>query len=69
MFYEYHYWGMNLIWWFLWGLLLFWIFATPYEIPGQRYKRESALEVLKRRFAIGSITSDEFHEKKRIIEG
>ncbi|MEO8086537.1 MAG: SHOCT domain-containing protein, partial [Bacteroidota bacterium] len=32
MFYEgYHFWGMHLTWWFIWLVLLFWIFATPYD--------------------------------------
>jgi putative membrane protein len=68
MFYESHYWGMNIIWWFLWVSLFIWIFALPYEIPGQKYKRESALDILKRRFALGEINSNEFHDKKRLVE-
>ena len=33
MFYENYYGGMNLIWWFVWMMLLVWIFAIPYEFP------------------------------------
>ena len=36
MLYDNYYWGMNFIWWFAWIMLLIWIFAIPYDIPGQR---------------------------------
>jgi putative membrane protein len=34
MYYEnYNFVGMHFGWWIFWGLLIFWIFATPYDIP------------------------------------
>jgi putative membrane protein len=40
MFYEnFQFWGMHLIWWVIWGAILIWIYATPYDMPGQK-KRE-----------------------------
>lgn len=66
---TYHYGGMHIFWWFIWGIILFWIFATPYNIPGQRIKKDAALEILKQRFANGDIQKEEFLEKKRILEG
>jgi len=69
MFYDgYHFWGMHLIWWFVWLMLLFWIFATPYGIPGQRYRKDTPLDILKKRYASGQINDKEYQEKKRIIE-
>ena len=69
MFYNgYHFFGMHLIWWFVWLMLLFWIFATPYRIPGERRKQESPLDILKRRYASGEINAEEYQEKKKIIE-
>jgi putative membrane protein len=65
--YEY-FWGMDLIWWFLWIIMLVWIFALPYDIPGQRKIKISPLEALRRRFAAGEIGTDEFYERKKIIE-
>ncbi len=62
------FWGMNLIWWFIWMGLIFWIFATPYSIPGQRYKRDSALDILRKRFASGQLTIEEYNEKKKVLE-
>lgn len=68
MFYESYYWGMNPIWWFLWIVLLIWIFATPYDIPGQRKRKNAPLDILQRRFASGEINNEEYQEKKKILE-
>ena len=65
MFYNgYHFWGMHLIWWFIWMIFLFWIFAIPYDVPGQRNKKDSPLDILKKRFASGEITKEEYLERK-----
>jgi putative membrane protein len=45
-----------------------WIFAIPYDIPGQRNRRPGPLDALQRRFAAGEIGADEYHERKKIIE-
>ncbi|MFV8342137.1 SHOCT domain-containing protein [Flavobacterium sp. XS2P39] len=63
-----HYWGMHLVWWVFWVILILWIFATPYNIPGQRTKNESPLDILKKRFAKGEITKEEFEEKKKFLD-
>lgn len=68
MFYENYYWGMNWIWWGLWILALFWIYATPYSIPGQRFKKETALDILKKRLALNEISLEEYKEKKKAID-
>jgi putative membrane protein len=68
MFYSSNYWGMNLVWWIIWMIMIFWIFATPYNIPGQRTKKDSPLDILQKRFASGEITNDEYQEKKKILE-
>lgn len=65
---ENYYWGMNFIWWIIWIILLFWIFAIPYNIPGQRQKKESAFDILQKRFANGNISVTEYQEKKKILE-
>ena len=69
MFYDgYHTWGMHLMWWFVWVIFLFWVFALPYDIPGQRKKKDSPVDILQKRLASGHITNEEYHEKKKIIE-
>jgi putative membrane protein len=65
---TYHFWGMHFMWWFIWGVLLFWIFATPYAIPGQRTKRDSPLNVLKKRLALGQMSKEEYLELKKLLE-
>lgn len=64
MYHEHHFWGMHFFWWVFWVILLIWIFASPYNIPGQRTKNETPLDILKKRFAKGEITKEEFDEKK-----
>jgi putative membrane protein len=59
---------MNLVWWFIWGIMLFWIFALPYDLPGQRNKKNSPLDILQKRFASGEITHEEYRDKKNILE-
>lgn len=68
MYDDYHFWGMHLIWWFIWMILLLWVFAIPYNIPGQRAKKDSPLDILKKRFALGEINKEEYVEKKKLIQ-
>jgi putative membrane protein len=67
MFYYNNFWGMNSIWWFVWIILLIWIFAIPYNIPFQRFKKDSPLDLLQMQFAAGQITPDEYQAKKKIL--
>lgn len=69
MYYEnYHFVGMHLFWWILWIFLLFWIFVTPYDVPGQRKKETTPLDILKQRLAAGKITEEEFQQIKKALE-
>jgi putative membrane protein len=62
MFYEgQHFWGMHLVWWVIWVIFILWIFATPWDIPGQRTKKETPLDLLKKRYAKGEISKDEYN--------
>ncbi|WP_184549307.1 SHOCT domain-containing protein [Mucilaginibacter sp. FT3.2] len=68
MFYYNNFWGMDFIWWCIWIMLLFWIFATPYDIPFQRNKKNGPLDILQKRFASGEIGPEDYQERKKIIE-
>ncbi len=68
MYDGYHFGGMHLIWWFIWMVFIFWIFAIPYDIPGQRKKKDSSLDILQKRFASGQITKEEYQEHKALLE-
>jgi putative membrane protein len=57
-----------MIWWILWIGFLLWVFALPFDIPGQRKKKDSSLDILKKRFASGEINAEEFEERKTVLE-
>lgn len=64
----YHIWGMHIFWWFIWLILIIWVYATPYDIPGQRKRKDSPLHILQKRFAAGKITKEEYEEHKKLLE-
>jgi len=59
---------MHLGWWFIWVLLLVWIFVTPYDIPGQRIIKDAPIDILKRSFASGEISQEQFLEQKNLLQ-
>jgi putative membrane protein len=67
MYEGYHFWGMHVIWWIIWVGFIFWIFATPYDIPGQMKRKDSPLDILQKRFASGQINTDQYKEQKKIL--
>ncbi|MCO5946787.1 SHOCT domain-containing protein [Mucilaginibacter flavidus] len=68
MMYNYNFWGMDIIWWFIWMVMIFWIFATPYDIPGQRRRKDAPLDILQKRFVSGQITNEEYQDIKKTLE-
>ena len=65
--YDGHFGGMHLIWWIIWFVFIVWIFFIPGDIPYQKTKKESPLEILKKRFAKGEISKEEFEESKKVL--
>ena len=49
-------------------MLLVWIFALPYDIPGARRPESDPIETLKLRYARGDISSEEFKERRTALE-
>jgi putative membrane protein len=47
---------------------LIWILFVPADIPYQKSKKESPLDILKRRFANGELSKEEFQESKKILD-
>ncbi|MDQ0594996.1 putative membrane protein [Chryseobacterium ginsenosidimutans] len=42
-------------------------FVTPYDIPGERKKREQPIDLIKKRYASGEIDKEEFEKMKKIL--
>lgn len=66
--YNGHFGGMHFLWWIFWIVILIWIFVLPYDIPGQRKKKNSPFDILQKRFADGEISKEEYEEKKKILQ-
>ena len=49
-------------------LLLIWIFTTRWQVPGQRYRKDSPMEILQKKYAEGSITKEEYEERRAILD-
>lgn len=65
MWYYNGYYGMNPIWWIIWILFIIWVFATPW---GHRRTRDTSYDILRKRFAAGEITKEEYQEAKKVLE-
>jgi len=68
MHWGYNFWGMHLIWWVVWVMLLVWIFLTPWDVPGQKKKPDSPMEILKKRYARGEINKEQYEEMRGNLE-
>ena len=68
MMYEYSFVGMHLLWWVFWVAIIFVMFGWFEPVPKKRIRRDSPLDILQKRFATGEITTEEYHEKKTILE-
>lgn len=66
MYEDGRFWGMHLIWWGIWIILIVWIFFTPWA-PSTKPK-DSALDLLRERYAQGEINKEEFEERKNILK-
>lgn len=60
--------GMETQWWIAFAVLLIWIFIVPYDIPGQRNKRDSPLDILKKRYAAGEMTAEEYKKAWHLLK-
>jgi len=78
--YEWH-WEMHPMWWWGWGMMammfLFWVLFIVGLIVGIRWligtgkeqKQDSAIEILRQRYARGEINKEEFEVKKKDLGG
>jgi len=77
-FYEWH-WEMHPMWWGTWGIgmmlmmLLFWVVVIVGFVVGIRWllgrgrtpRSDSALTILRERYARGEINKDEFEQRRK----
>lgn len=60
-------WGMDIIWWIFWIFLLGIFFFTPWGLP-KRSSKSSLFYTLRKTYAEGKISTQEFEERKKVLE-
>jgi putative membrane protein len=77
MFYSPWFLGMHLLWWAFWVVALVLFFAMLIPVPRSSWReyrmrdpspRETAFDVLQRRYAAGELTAVEYEERRRLLE-
>jgi putative membrane protein len=71
MFHDTSWWflGMHFFWWAFWIALIAGAFVTFTPVPkNQMRSGERALDILRRRFAAGQISTDEYARRKALLE-
>ncbi len=71
MYMDWHGWGMG-GWLFMllfWGAVIAFIVFLARRMGGSGPRNESAMDILKKRYAKGEITKDEYESMKKDIEG
>jgi len=61
-------WGgglMMILWILVIAALIFWIVRAIQRNGNQQYQPESAIDILKKRYARGEISKEEFEERKK----
>jgi putative membrane protein len=65
MYWSNHYWGMHMFWWIFWlvvvSTLLFWAWPAPAK------RRGSAIEELRRTYAAGAISEEEYRHRLAVL--
>ncbi|HZP94615.1 MAG TPA: SHOCT domain-containing protein [Burkholderiales bacterium] len=58
--------GMHALWWVFWVVVI--VALVAFVLPGwNRGERETPLEILKRRYAAGEISKDEYEERRATL--
>ena len=65
--YDYGFFGMHMLWWLFWIVLISVLFGLFEPVPKRRIRKDSPLDILQRRFASGEITAEEYQEKKNVL--
>lgn len=62
-----YYWGMHMLWWIFWIAILAIIFFTPWG-SSKRSSKASLLHTLRKTYAEGKISTEEYEERKKFLE-
>lgn len=71
-YHGHHFWGMHFMWWIIWIPLLIWFIVRPWPFKSGHHHhshKETPLDILKRRYANGEISTEEYQERKKELEG
>lgn len=61
------FWGMHLLWWLFWFLFIAAFFTLLTPVPRHKV-RETPLQMLRRRYAAGEVSTQEYEERKERLE-
>lgn len=61
--------GMHFLWWMFWLFLIGTAFALVTPVPRHLTRSgERALDILRRRYAAGQVTTEEYERRKAVLE-
>jgi len=60
---------MHFIWWLFWVVLIATAFTTVTPVPKNQLRSgERALDILRRRYAAGQVSAEEYERRKAVLE-
>ena len=60
---------MHMFWWIFWFGLIVVAFGTVTPVPNSRLRSgEGALDILRRRYAAGQLSTEEYEKRKLVLE-
>lgn len=70
MMYDGFWFGMHAFWWLFWVIVIIAVVYLLVRAPSdvKQGQRESAHEVLRRRYAAGELTTQEYEERKAVLD-
>ena len=61
--------GMHFFWWLFWIGLIVTTFSTVTPVPKSQMRRgERARDILRRRYAAGQISTEDYKKRKAVLE-
>ena len=67
MYDGHHFWGMHSFWWLFWLIIILWAIKASQKTTYHKTDNETPLDILKKRFAKGEITKEEYEEMKKTL--